>query len=178
MPKERRGGKVVYIKKASAKESGDGKIGTSSRTNPSLSDIPQSFLERVQRNNPDADMNVVANAWRKRYAESVSQLTNVKDLKVGDKIAPSRLTVGDDGSIHNVDEHAYWNVKKSDGTTSKQALEAMSNFSITNIEKRKDGVKITAIWEIGKDYQLKGKDKDNALTVTRVFKADDRVRRQ
>ena len=159
-----------------AKPNRGGKVGTSSQSN--FADIPQSFLDRVQRNNPDADMQAVADAWRKRYAESKAQLTSVNDLKVGDKIAPNRLTINDAGSVANVDEHAYWNVKKADGTSSKQALEAMSDFTITKVEKRKDGVKVTATWEIGKDYQLKGKDEEAVRTVTRVFKPDDRLRKR
>ena len=159
-----------------AKATRGGKIGASSQS--SLSDIPQSFLDRVQRNNPDADMQAVADAWHKRYADSVANLTSVNALKVGDKIDPNRFTIGDDANLQKADEHAYWNVKKADGGTSKTALEAVSDFTITKIENRKDGVKITATWQMGKDYQLKGKEKDTVRTVTRVFKSDDRLRRR
>ena len=141
-----------------------------------LSGIPQSFLDRVQANNPDADMNAIATAWRKRYAESEAKLSNADELKVGDKIDPNRYTIGDDANLQKADAHAYWNIKKPDNTSSKDALEAASDLTITNIEKRKDGVKVTATWEIGKDYRLK--NKDDVKTVTRVFKNDDRVRRK
>ena len=92
--------------------------------------------------------------------------------KVGDKIKADRQTIGTNGSIANADKHAYWTLQKSDGTTSKSALDGRV-LTITKIEKRKDGVKITA------DYDLANESKSYAgqhATYTRIIKNTDKMR--
>lgn len=139
-----------------------------------LTGIPQSFLDRVVQNNPDADLNAVAKAWRSRYAESEKALTSVSVLKVGDVIDPSRMKIKDNAELGLADPHAWWNLKKSDGTTHRGAYEAYGNFEIKKIEKRKDGIKVTAEFDIGKQIG----SKSSIATVTRVFKDTDRVRKR
>ena len=84
------------------------------------------------------------------------------------------MTIKDNASIGNADEHAYWNLKKADGTTSRGAYEAYSDFEITKIEKRKGSIKVTAIFDLGKQS---GSNMSRIATVTRTFKSDDKMRK-
>lgn len=136
-----------------------------------LTGIPQGFLDRVVQNNPDADLNAVAKAWRSRYAESEKALTAASDLKAGDVIDPRRMEIKENASFGHADPHAWWNLRKSDGATKRNAYEGYDNFKIVRIEKRKDGVRVTAEFDEGKQDNRKS----NILTVTRVFKDTDRV---
>ena len=138
-----------------------------------LTGIPQSFLDRVVQNNPDANLNAIAKAWRNRYAESEKALTSVSNLKVGDVIDPRRMEIKDSASIGHADSHAWWNEKKSDGSTKKGAFEGYSHFTIANIEKRKDGIRITAKADIG----AQNGGKSRISTLTKVFKRTDKVRK-
>jgi len=151
---------------------GSGSSGGNGRID--LTGIPQSFLDRVVQNNPDADLNAVAKAWRSRYAESEKALTSASDLKAGDVIDPRRMEIKENASFGHADPHAWWNLKKSDGTTKRGAYEGYDNFKIVRIEKRKDGVRVTAEFDEGKQDNRKS----NILTVTRVFKDTDRVRKR
>ena len=142
-----------------------------------LTGIPQSEIDKwkdIQAHGYDIDFKALSDKWRRDKAENEKKLTSVTDLKVGDVINPNRMTIKDNASIGYADEHAWWNLKKSDGTTQRGAYEAYGNFEITKIEKRKDGVKVTAEFDIGKQLG----SKSHIATVTRVFKDTDRVRKR
>lgn len=138
--------------------------------------IPQSTIDRwkyFEERGEDIDYKRLAEAWRQRKAENEKKLTAATELKVGDVIDPNRMTIKDDANIGNADEHAWWNLKKSDGTTRKEAYEAYSNFEISKIERRKDGIRVTATFDIGKQLGTKS----HIATVTKVLKDTDRMRK-
>ena len=163
-------GSRTYSTKGRNAGSGGGSSGGNRKID--LTGIPQGFLDRVVQNNPDADLNAVVKEWRRRYDESEKNLTSVTSLNVGDVIDSRRMTIKDNAQIGHADSHAWWNLKKSDGTTQRGAYEAYDNFEITKIEKRKDGVKVTAEFDIGKQLGMKS---SRIATVTRAFKGTDRV---
>lgn len=146
--------------------------GTKVARKSSYSDIPQSWIDRVNQYNPDADLSQIARQWRERKAESERDSVFASNLKPGDKINANRKIIDDSAKLKNQDQHAYWNVKKSDGTTDRYALDAR-DLIVEKIEKRKDGVKITAKYDIGADLRQQLKP----YTVTRVVKDDDRFRK-
>lgn len=146
--------------------------GTKVARKSSYSDIPQSWIDRVNQYNPDADLSRIARQWRERKAEAERKSVFASDIKLGDVISADRQIIDDSANLKNKDQHAYWNVKKSDGTTVKYALDGRA-FTVEKVEKRKDGVKITAKYDIGADLRQQAKP----YTVTRVVKDDDRFRK-
>lgn len=138
--------------------------------------IPQSMIDRwksAEEYGDDINYKSLADKWRQTKKENEKKLTPSIDLKVGDKIQPSRKTIKDDASIGNADEHAYWNLKRKDGTTIRGAYDGASYFTITKIEKRKNSIKLTVSYDVGSDF----KAKTNIVTLTRILKDTDKMRK-
>lgn len=149
-------------------------MGGRGSSSSNISKVPQGFIDRVLENNPDADLNAVANRWLQTKAESEKHMSNAKSIKVGDTIDGNKVELGENAGISRAEGYAYWNAPRVDGGTARLDLKSVP-LKVTKVEQKGSKVKITAEYELSGFASREQRERMNgrARVVHRAFNAND-----